>query len=211
MDDVESGSEWGDREWTGLLWVRGLAATPNDWRGIVGYDGYRRSYFAALYLLDDEDQDSSLVWAVGNQVGDEVRDLHSFVDMCEDWQEFWYSGAVNWGEEPGLRQALARAPVEAQRRHPLQKWYRHFLNETEIWSRMFELDELEPDWVDDERQQYKRGYVLGRHFSSRSGLEGELGHVLRAHLTEWQAVPEYQAMEALDRMGIPPEAASPPE
>lgn len=208
MNHEDAKDDWLRGRWMELTWIRPLQATPEDWRGIVGYDGYRRSYVAALYYLDGGD--SFLTWAIGNEVGDDIPDFESLLSRCMDWDEFPYAGAVDWSAEGDLGVALFEAPDEADRRQLHQKWYVHDSGDLEIWSRMYELHELKPEGIDDEKELYDRGYVLGRHFSERTGERGEIAHVLRANLARWIAVRERLALEALARLNIPPDAADSP-
>ncbi|NIH70266.1 hypothetical protein [Modestobacter marinus] len=168
----------------------------------MGYDGYRRSYLVALYYLSDGQ--SFLTWAVGNDVGDEVAEVDELVSRCTDWQEFSYPGAVDWHGEGDLRELLTEVPSEATRRQLHHKWFQHDAGDLQIWSRMYEMRELESEGWEGEQELYDRGYVLGRHFSHRTGTRGDLGHVLRENLATWIPVPEYIAREELALLGVSP-------
>lgn len=178
---------WRGGEWVGLAWQRPLIVPDDSWSGVVGYrgsvDAYPPSYFCALWW------GQSLVWGFGLDRDDEddvVTTMEEFQERSRNWCEFTgQAGAVNWALETDLEAALREAPSEANKLWPSQKWYFRTSGELHIWLRVFEWDELPESYHEDsgERELYETGYVLAKHFSARTGTEGEVAHVAREELT----------------------------
>lgn len=177
---------WRGGEWVGLVWQRRLLVPDNSWTGVAGYrgsvDAYPATYFCGLWW------NQSLIWGFGLDRDDEndgVTTMDEFNEHCSDWNEFdGQVGAVNWRRETGLEIALREAPGEANKLWPYQKWYFHAVGDVHIWLRVFEWDELPTSYKDDsgEREMYAKGYVLAKHFSVRTGTDGETAHVSRERL-----------------------------
>ena len=157
-------------------------------RSVWGWDGQAQSFCAQLWR-DEDRGDRPAIWIDG--IRGPVRSV----------EELSAEIAARLGIPAiTVRDGMAEA-IEAQRLRTAQVRGGWFQAPGGIVVRVLSRAEAELD--PDELDLYDLGWLLGFHYSSRTGLCYDTGHVALADVAEWCPITQDEAYEWLQFWGIP--------